>query len=359
MLKLYKFYVKDIPDAMTVDSYIRERTDIARVIDSMNYKYPDILEVPHTLDMDKLRQSVDEAYDKHGWWGFLIANFGEGFNGPERSPRLGGLSVTYNPNYWQDLPIECQTLGNRKFNLPPNLYAGKFGNQIFERVNISNVRSDFFTRINNYGAGVAWKFLYDSNIVTSEEYFKYKEDFEKWEYNPKAKNQTGKNTYSDALSFNKLTPACTEGYLGDVFSMVKRTICRGRIVEMKWGDLHWHRDEDYYTNFRINFPLYYDPSTKIATDKVQMYMKEGFMYHFDTGNPHAVVRVSEAKYRRVNIILGVSPWFDYNEQEDCWISNQYYGEMHPVDMFLSGHIVDFIGGKNEKVVDSFSDVVVN
>ena len=97
-----------------------------------------------------------------------------------------------------------------------------------------------------------------------------------------------------------------------------------------------------------------DHNTKVATDKVQMHMKEGYMYHFDTGNPHAVVRVSEAKYRRVNIILGVSPWFDYDEQEDCWISNQFYGEMHPVDMFLNGHIVDFIGGKNEKVFEDIN-----
>jgi len=353
--KLHKIYVKDIPEAMTVDSYLREKTDIARVIKSMNFKYPDMLEVPHTLDMNKLRQSVDDAYNKHGWWGFLIHNFGEGYGDKDkRSERLGGLSITYNPYYWQDLPIQCQTLGNRKFNLPPNMYAGPFGNSIFERVNIHNVRGEFFLRVNNQGAGVAWKYLYDSKIITPEEYFKYKTDFEKCEYDPRAKNQTGKHTYSDALSFNKLTPACTEGYLGEVFSQVKRTICRGRIIEMKWGDIHWHRDEDYYTNFRINFPLYFDPSTKISTEKTQKHMKPGYMYHLDTGNPHAVVRVSDDKYRRVNIILGVSPWFDYDEQEDCWISNQFYGEMHPVDMFLNGHIVDFIGGKNEKVFEDIN-----
>ena len=155
------------------------------------------------------------------------------------------------------------------------------------------------------------------------------------------------------MSFNRLTPACKEGYLGEVFSMVKRTICRGRIVEMKWGDLHWHRDEDYYTNFRINIPLYFDPSTKIATEQIQKHMKVGYMYHFDTGNPHAVVRVSNDKYKRVNIILGVSPWFDYNEEDESWESNQYYGEMHPVDMFLKGHIVEFIGGQNENTVDHY------
>jgi hypothetical protein len=46
----------------------------------------------------------------------------------------------------------------------------------------------------------------------------------------------------------------------------------------------------------------------------------------------------------VHLVLGISPWFDYIEEEDCWISNEFYGEMHPHDMLTAGHVHEKIKG---------------
>ena len=99
----------------------------------------------------KYVNTVQEAFDNFGWHGFLIANFGEGYGEQDlRSERLGGLSITYNPDFKQsDIDINCQTLGNRKYNLPPEMYAGKRGNYIFEQVNIKDLRVEFFQIVNN------------------------------------------------------------------------------------------------------------------------------------------------------------------------------------------------------------------
>ena len=342
---MYKFYKGDLPQDSTVDSFLRRNTDIDSRIEDMQYDYPSILELAHNLDNEKLKVAAQDAYDQFGWWGFLIGNFGEHYKDlPERSPRLGGLSITHNPDYWQsDIDINCQTLGNRKHNLPPDMYAGPRGNEIFEQVNIRDLRSEFWTTVNHEGPGPAWKFLHKVGIVGDEEYNEKKEFYESFEHNPKAINQTGLNTYSDALSFNRLSPSCSSGYLGEVFKTVgNRTIVRGRLIEMKWGDIHWHRDEKFYINFRINIPLYFDPSTQIATEKLQMEMHPGNIYHFDTGEPHAVVRVNEQTHKRVNIIFGVTPWFDFDEKEQAWISNEFYGRMHPVEMFKQGYLVDWM-----------------
>ena len=274
----------------------------------------------------------------------MIANFGEGYGDQDmRSERIGGLSITYNPDFRQDdIDINCQTLGNRKYNLPPEMYAGERGNKIFEQVNIRDLRTEFFQTVNNKGAGPAWDFLHDQRIISKKTWEEERDYYHNWSYNPAAKNQTGKNTYSDALGFNRLTPACSFGFLGEVFGGIKRTIVRGRIVEMMSGDLHWHRDESFYMNFRINIPLYFDNSTAIATEKEQKYMRPGYMYHFDTGEPHAVIRNYDHPRKRVNIILGVCPWFDFIEEEQAWVSNEYYGKIHPVEMFHEGLLVDFV-----------------
>ncbi len=296
------------------------------------------------LSIHGLQNAVHSAFTLFGWHGFLIANFGEGYGDEDlRSERLGGLSITHNPDFRQkDINVNCQTLGNRKFNLPPEMYAGYRGNKIFEQVNIRDLRVQFFTVVNNDGAGPAWDWLRAQEIISKEIWEEERDYYHKWTYNPAAKNQTGKNTYSDALVFNRLTPACSSGYLGEVFGDIRRTIVRGRIVEMMSGDLHWHRDESFYMNFRINIPLYFDDSTMIATEKQEMYMHPGYMYHFDTGEPHAVLRKSDHPKKRVNIILGVCPWFDFDEEEQAWVENEYYGKIHPVEMFKQGLLVDFV-----------------
>jgi hypothetical protein len=330
----YKFYKAEIPEVDTVDSFIRRHTDIAERIDSFGMNNIGILEQECNLPILGLQNAVHSAFTLHGWHGFLIANFGEGYGDKDlRSERLGGLSITYNPDYrQQDININCQTLGNKKYNLPP------------EQVNILDLRSEFFHIVNNQGAGPAWDFIYEKDIISKQVWEDEREYYHKWNYNPAAKNQTGKNTYSDALGFNRLTPACEEGYLGEVFGSIinnGRTIVRGRIIEMMFGDLHWHRDESFYMNFRINIPLYFDDSTMIATKQQEMHMHPGYMYHFDTGLPHAVLRKHNRIRKRINIILGICPWFDFHEEDQSWVSNEYYGRMHPVDMFKEGLLVDF------------------
>ena len=71
-------------------------------------------------------------------------------------------------------------------------------------------------------------------------------------------------------------------------------------------------------------------------------MHPGYMYHFDTGQPHAVLRKIDHPQKRVNIILGISPWFDFNEDDQSWVSNEFYGKIHPINMFKDGLLVDFV-----------------
>jgi hypothetical protein len=43
---------------------------------------------------------------------------------------------------------------------------------------------------------------------------------------------------------------------------------------------------------------------------------------------------------RINYILAVNPWFDFNYEEQCWEQNEFYGEKHPVDMVIDGDVIE-------------------
>lgn len=342
----YKFYKQDIPDNETIDSYLIRNTDIEDQCSRFRRDTSGIIELQHNLNVDLLREAVQEAYDLYGWHGFLISGYIDDENvvGREkRSDRYGGLSITYNPDYKQNIDENCQTLGNVRYNLPYDMWAGPLGGQIFERVNIAghDIRAEFYNKVSSRGPGAAWRYLFAEKIITEDEFNSKRDEFDNLPYNDKAVNQVGKNTYSDAMSFNKLSPACNQGYLGEIFNSIPRTLVRGRIVTMKHGNLHWHRDEHIYINFRINIPLYLDTSTIIKTKTSRMVMHPGYMYSWDTGEPHCVERVREDVQKRVNIVFGISPWFDWNEEDQSWESNQYYGEVHPIDMLHEGFLVDF------------------
>jgi hypothetical protein len=45
---------------------------------------------------------------------------------------------------------------------------------------------------------------------------------------------------------------------------------------------------------------------------------------------------------RLHLVYGVSPWFDYNREEQIWESNEFYGEVHPFEMLAQGYVSDLL-----------------
>jgi hypothetical protein len=39
---------------------------------------------------------------------------------------------------------------------------------------------------------------------------------------------------------------------------------------------------------------------------------------------------------RIHLVLGFSPWFDYDAENDTWAPNSYFGKLHPFDMVAEG-----------------------
>ena len=69
-----KFYVADCPDAMAIHMWISESLNMEeKYVSKMKPRNSEVLyEFKDTqLDLEKLIQSSDEAFDEYGWYGFL------------------------------------------------------------------------------------------------------------------------------------------------------------------------------------------------------------------------------------------------------------------------------------------------
>ena len=104
-----KFYVKDCPDHKPVHIWIGESLGMEeKFINKMKPKNPDVLyEFEDTLlDLEKLKEDSEKAFEEYGWYGFLNI-FGGKF---ARSDGYGGLSLVYNKDYrYENIPDNAQT----------------------------------------------------------------------------------------------------------------------------------------------------------------------------------------------------------------------------------------------------------
>ena len=285
----YKIYVKDVPDTMSIWPYINEHSDIGR-----HYSMPstladpnDLINLKHELDIDSIIMSSTEMVEKFGFNPWQAAD--------SDMQSYGGLSLVYNPDYIENVDSNKQTLGTK-----------------------TNNRDEFF-------------------------------------YGKTGKFKSTRNTYFDSYAFRQLAPCVTETSFNDIAQSFKRHIVRSRLATInaehvsnnerhKFG---WHRDESVFENLRINIPLITDETFMFEIkDKQAEHLSIGNIYSWDTNIPHRVFPTTHEHKSRTHLVLGFSPWFDYDVEEDCFYSNEFYGEMHPIDMLISGHVHEKIKGIN-------------
>jgi hypothetical protein len=155
-----------------------------------------------------------------------------------------------------------------------------------------------------------------------------------------------KNSYYDSYAFNQPNTVAREQF-GDLFGHFKRTVIRSRLSVIRAHardstnpEYLLHRDEPVYENIRINIPLTQSPDHYLQYRGEDINLKLGKAYTWDTNQPHRVHGVDGTD--RTNLVLGFSPWFDYDAEHEAWISNEYYGECHPIEMVKNGWVADIL-----------------
>ena len=155
-----------------------------------------------------------------------------------------------------------------------------------------------------------------------------------------------RDSYYDSYAFNQPNAIIKE-FFSDFHSHFNRTMIRSRLSVICSGandslnpDYLLHKDEPVYENIRVNIPVTLSPKHYLQYGGYDINMRLGHAYTWDTNQPHRVHGVDNTN--RINLVLGFSPWFDYVPEDRVWVSNEYYGEVHPIEMVRSGLIVDVV-----------------
>ena len=284
-----KFLISDVPPEMCIKDYIVSKSKYREIASSMKPK----LVPPGTkslvfkntkINHELLWQSVQLALEQHGEYGWLRD---DQTGNTVASEIYTGFSLMYNPEHTDVLNKHQSSLGT--------------------------------------GRMVDFK-LYENNI------------------------EVKKNTYLDTLGFRLRTPASTVGHLGEFFDSFKLSMTRGRMsiihadkfTEATQLETYgWHYDEPIFENLRLNIPLYTDSSFKFQIKGEQPYHLElGKSYSWDTSIMHRVYPTEITNKFRAHLVIGISPWFNYDPIDDSWNMNEYFGEVHPYDLLISGKVVD-------------------
>ncbi len=290
MKKKWIIEINNIPSNTTTEKFIFNSTDIQNQINKFEKNFPlDSIEAKLNFDIAQLNRELPPAIEKFGAFNFQYQNR------LSKCKSYQSTSLTWNSN-------AIDSLSN-------NPHQGAIGSSKYNEGN-----SAFYEAI-----------------------------------------ETEKNTYGDTYSFKERTPISKTGSLKILLDSFQRTLVRSRISTIKANDKEslglqylWHQDESIFINLRVNIPISSNENYVIQlldykTAESEAEIKEfelvpGKAYIYNTKKYHRPFCKKLNSLDRINIICGVSPWFDFHPESNTWQSNEFYGELHPFEMFQQGHI---------------------
>lgn len=149
-----------------------------------------------------------------------------------------------------------------------------------------------------------------------------------------------KNTYYDSYGFRVRLPLVDQhlGFLLDKFSM---TLVRSRVAFLNLYNQRphssgWHKDEYPNQLIRMIIPLQTSREYVLEVDGddehgnssyIHRHLPTGSLYAWNTRIPHRVGLRKRCIHNedRIHLILGFSPWYNYNKEKDSYTKSDLYG----------------------------------
>lgn len=296
--------------------------------------------------LPQIQKSVQLIINKYG-----IRHYRSRFSSPG-TPRgvckyYSGLSLTFDPDNKNEVDPHQSAFGKPRYGLD-NIFLSPSGDQIdgglelYNQLMQKNIACEAWHILEYEGPKKFKSFLENQNVNLEN----IKIDTNSSDYK---KNRILKGNFSDTFAFRHLTPAANEGALGGFLKKFKRSFTRSRlaIIDSNYLDdefvkqFSWHRDDNLCMGIRVNIPLFTNENFKLEIEGGETkHLDTGHAYSWDTSKQHRVYAEKKSVGQRVHLVLALSPWLDYDCINDCWVTNEFFGEKHPFDMLNDGDIFD-------------------
>jgi len=149
-----------------------------------------------------------------------------------------------------------------------------------------------------------------------------------------------KNTYYDTYAFRKVPPSVDKN-LSYFLEQFQFPIFRSRVAFFNMflkpaNSSGWHVDEPPAQLLRINIPLQTSPEHVLEIKdqdefgnslNLVKHLEVGKAYIWNTRIPHKV-DISKpifVQQDRIHLVIGMSPWIDYDPESDTYFKSKYYG----------------------------------
>jgi hypothetical protein len=333
----------EVPDSYSIHQWIETKYRLCekyKCLKPKNNPSPYLRFTIHNFERERLLSEVKESFIKHGKWGYLSHFKDTNSTITDRTPYYGGLSLTHNPSLSYTVPEVASALGEPKLNLH-DLFLTDLGKSIWIKIEEQGLTSRFYYECFSGGLPAARLFLLKHGIISGNEDFNWDRPF-----TPLNKNKKG--SYFDSFGFIKPTQVAKFGYLGEfIKDRITRQMIRSRIAcisgdqhQLDYADYMWHVDEPIFYNLRLNIPL--QTSSDFLLEIKDLYkgpLDHNSGFTWNTEKLHRVYSTKKINFERIHLIFGISPWFDFIEDEGIYQSNEYLGEVHPFDMLALGLVI--------------------
>jgi hypothetical protein len=353
---------KDIPENRTCHSWTNNNY---RLVDTMNAMKPvydgkNIIRYKLDWDIDTLRQRILDATNQYKWWGWVNRNANtkisyqnvlrrgnEGVDNFNRGSYYGGWSIKSNPIYCNNYGIAEEAGGMGELPSPISwLIYSAIGYDSYTKLEESG-QLLILTRLSvEKGFDAVIARLKETNLLTDEQIGNLEKPPEDL---PKSTHRE-KDSYFDTWSYSKYTDAASASGIDQLLATSTCQVIRSRVAWQRGAfrtyrtdpvindQYTWHVDEPMSINTRIIVPIQTSEAFAIEIKgKKPVVLETGYAYSFDTNIMHRQVQIdNSSRLDRIFMVLGFNPWFNWDNDQQSWTTNEYYGKMHPLDMMAEG-----------------------
>lgn len=272
-----------VPDDTTVINWIKKQTDWQGAIESVGgFKFSPRLSVPNLkVNAGEIYKEINQLYRSVGavpW-------------ASQDSINLYGLSLTCNPE------------------MDEHLHKGSFGHPRYR-------------------------------VFSKYDYYKA--------VNADITNQV-KNDYLDGLGFRRILPqvksyknlyALLRSFKLPIVRCTSRTINGSLTYPTIKGDGGMHKDDCPFEILRVNISITNNGDFGLQYEGMEpLYTPAGENIVVNTDVRHRAYIKQTNDFLRTNLVIGITPWLNYDQLKDEWSLNEYFGKLHPYDIVKQGLLI--------------------